>query len=212
MRYDGDAMGNREELLAGALRCLKERGWARTTVRDIAASAGVNHAAIGYHFGSKDALLAAALVDSMDTWSNEVFSATAAESTPVEQWRPVLEWMAEHHSALLANLDLLAQAQRSAEMLGYVADVQEKVRREGAAWVRGAAVDEVPEDDVGGLGSVYMALISGLAAQAIVSPESVPSAAQVVAGVRELAAAYEPAGAPQAAEPHQAPESDPDPT
>jgi len=50
-------MGNREDLLAGALECLKTKGWARTTVRDIAAAAGVNHAAIGYHFGSREALL-----------------------------------------------------------------------------------------------------------------------------------------------------------
>ncbi|WP_031080407.1 TetR family transcriptional regulator, partial [Streptomyces sp. NRRL WC-3549] len=40
-------MGNREDLLKGAKQCLVERGWARTTVRDIAAAAGVSHAAIG---------------------------------------------------------------------------------------------------------------------------------------------------------------------
>ena len=50
-------MGNREDLLTGAVKCLKEKGWARTTVRDIAAAAGVSHAAIGYHFGSREALL-----------------------------------------------------------------------------------------------------------------------------------------------------------
>src|SRR3979411_3406647 len=55
------AMGNREDLLTGALLCLKEKGWARTTVRDIAAAAGVNHAAIGYHFGSRGGHLMHAL-------------------------------------------------------------------------------------------------------------------------------------------------------
>ena len=59
-------MGNREDLLAGAKRCLIERGWAHTTVRDIASAAGVSHAAIGYHFGSKDALLTQALVEAVD--------------------------------------------------------------------------------------------------------------------------------------------------
>ncbi len=54
-------MGNRDDLLDGAVRCLRDKGWARSTVRDIAAAAGVSHAAIGYHFGSREALLTAFL-------------------------------------------------------------------------------------------------------------------------------------------------------
>src|SRR5215472_17197961 len=60
-----NAKGNREDLLAGALECLKTKGWTRTTVRDIAAAAGVNHAAIGYHFGSREALLIEAFTQDM---------------------------------------------------------------------------------------------------------------------------------------------------
>jgi AcrR family transcriptional regulator len=65
-------MGNREDLPAGALACLKDKGWARTTVRDIAAAAGVNHAAIGYHFGSREALLTSAFVQAMEEWGAEI--------------------------------------------------------------------------------------------------------------------------------------------
>src|SRR4051795_11715766 len=65
-------MGNREDLLAGAVQCLRERGWARTTVRDIAAAAGVSHAAIGYHFGSREALLSQAYVRAMEEWGEEI--------------------------------------------------------------------------------------------------------------------------------------------
>jgi len=64
-------MGNREDLLAGALECLKTKGWARTTVRDIAAAAGVNHAAIGYHFGSREALLIEAFTQAIEAWGAE---------------------------------------------------------------------------------------------------------------------------------------------
>ncbi len=57
-------MGNREDLLAGARRCLFEKGYSCTTVRDIATAAGgVSMAAIGYHFGSKEALLNEALAE-----------------------------------------------------------------------------------------------------------------------------------------------------
>ena len=71
-------MGNREDLLAGALACLKTKGWAATTVRDIAAAAGVNHAAIGYHFGSREALLIEAFTQAMDEWGTETEAAVRA--------------------------------------------------------------------------------------------------------------------------------------
>jgi AcrR family transcriptional regulator len=190
-RYTAAIMGNREKLIAGALRCLQERGWARTTVRDIAAAAGVNHAAIGYHFGSKDALLAVALVEALDAWSRDAFNPTATPEDPVQDWRPVLEWMAEHRPALLANLDLLAQAQHSEELRGYVADVQEQSRRACAAWALGRAEQDVDEERVRGLGSVYVALTAGLAVQAIIDPDRIPTAAEAAAGLRDLAALYE---------------------
>ena len=50
-------MNNREALLVAAKQCLLEKGYARTTARDIASAAKVSLAAIGYHFSSKDALL-----------------------------------------------------------------------------------------------------------------------------------------------------------
>ncbi len=58
-------MGNREDLLAGARQVILERGVAKATARDIAAAAGVSLAAIGYHFGSKDELVTAALMESL---------------------------------------------------------------------------------------------------------------------------------------------------
>ena len=50
-------MGNREALLEGAKHCLYEKGYARTTARDISTAAGTSLAAIGYHYRSTEALL-----------------------------------------------------------------------------------------------------------------------------------------------------------
>lgn len=55
-------MGHREDLLEGAKRCLLEKGFLRTTARDIVKESGTNLASIGYHYGSKDALLVQAYV------------------------------------------------------------------------------------------------------------------------------------------------------
>src|SRR5688572_2462864 len=52
----------RKQILDASLKLFSERGFARTTVRDIARQAGITDAAIYYHFQSKRDLLEA-LVD-----------------------------------------------------------------------------------------------------------------------------------------------------
>ena len=48
----------RASILAAAERLYADRGFADVTLRDIVAEAGVNLAAVNYHFGSKDDLIA----------------------------------------------------------------------------------------------------------------------------------------------------------
>jgi AcrR family transcriptional regulator len=55
-----------------AEKCLLEKGYNRTTARDIVSSAGVSLAAIGYHFSSKEALLTEALLDSFGEWDQDL--------------------------------------------------------------------------------------------------------------------------------------------
>ena len=56
-------MGHREDLLEGAKRCLIERGYSRTTARDIVEASHTNLGSIGYHYGTKDKLLLQAMVE-----------------------------------------------------------------------------------------------------------------------------------------------------
>jgi len=51
--------GTKERLLDAAERLFAERGIAATSLRAVIAAAGVNLAAVHYHFGSKEALVAA---------------------------------------------------------------------------------------------------------------------------------------------------------
>jgi AcrR family transcriptional regulator len=51
----------REKILSEALVLFAEKGYAGTSVRDVAGAAGVNLAAIAYHFGDKEGLYRAAL-------------------------------------------------------------------------------------------------------------------------------------------------------
>ena len=82
-RY-GVTVGNREDLIAGAKRCLIEKGYAHTTARDIASASGVSLAAIGYHFGSKDALMNQAIYEAIGDWGEEVERALTEEGVPTD--------------------------------------------------------------------------------------------------------------------------------
>lgn len=55
-----DATATRQALLDAATELFAERGYDRTTVRDIATRAGVNQALLFRYFGSKESLFAAA--------------------------------------------------------------------------------------------------------------------------------------------------------
>lgn len=62
----GAGVSTREQILLAAIECMEREGMEGVTVRGIAAVAGVNVAAISYHYGGKDALMEAALERTLD--------------------------------------------------------------------------------------------------------------------------------------------------
>jgi AcrR family transcriptional regulator len=77
---------NRDQLIDGTLRCLERLPAERITARAIADESDANLASIGYHFGSKDDLVTAAVIEGLDRWLDEIErrlgdlqSATAAD-------------------------------------------------------------------------------------------------------------------------------------
>ncbi|GAA5035669.1 TetR/AcrR family transcriptional regulator [Actinopolymorpha pittospori] len=193
-------MGNREDLLAGAKACLIEKGWARTTVRDItAASGGVSMAAIGYHFGSREALLTAAFTEAMDEWGQEIGRALAGQARPgggpVEQFEAMWSQMIESFNVLrplwLASVEALVQAEHSPTLRPLMASSQAEGRRGIAAWFTGVEEAAVDEATVRTVGSAGLALLSGTMMQWLVDPDSAPSGADLVAGLRTIAAGLE---------------------
>ncbi len=113
-------MGHREDLLEGAKRCLVEKGFVRTTARDIVKESGTNLASIGYHYGSKDALLAEAYVDLIsnvgDTFG--AFDEGAATGEPgslerfEEAWRGVIRSFTEARPIWLLTFEVVTNADR----------------------------------------------------------------------------------------------------
>jgi AcrR family transcriptional regulator len=97
---------NRDQLLDGALRCLERLPAERVTARVIADESGANLASIGYHFGSKDDLITAAVIEGLDRWLAEIQQnlSVVRAGTPAERYRrarAVLTETQQRHAGLV---------------------------------------------------------------------------------------------------------------
>ena len=192
-------MGNREALVKGARQAIRDRGYARSTVRDITAAAGgVSMAAIGYHFGSREALLNAALMELLADWGEQVGAAFAAGAPAAEDdpaasyaatWDRMLATFLEERKMMVASVEAFIVSEQQPELRKQLADGNEEARRGLAAWLTGTPEEELDEATVRGIGSIHTALISGLLLQTLVDPERAPTGADVVRGLRDLVAA-----------------------
>jgi AcrR family transcriptional regulator len=187
-------VGNREDLLAAAKQCLLEKGYDRTTVRDIASAANVSMAAIGYHYGSREALLNQALFEAMGDWGTRVGGAFAPDpsvpDTPAAQFESklarLIDSLQDNRQFWLASYEAFMQAQRSPEMREQMAAGQLDGRQGLAAMAVGVPEDEVPESEVRTVGAAQMALVSGLMIQWLTDPDAAPTASEVMTGLRKL--------------------------
>ncbi|MCC3772526.1 TetR/AcrR family transcriptional regulator [Streptomyces sp. UNOC14_S4] len=178
-------MGTRDDLLAAAKQCLAERGYARTTVRDIVAASGANLAAINYHFRSRDALLNLAMVESVSDAMRELLAAPAdgeavdARARLEEFWARLVGSFGADRALWAANIEALAQALHSPEVRAPMADGQHRAR--------GKLADLLGPDSDADAGAVIVTLLNGLLVQWMIDPERAPTGAQLTAGVLALA-------------------------
>ena len=82
-------------------------------------------------------------------------------------------------------------------MRKHLADGQEEGRRGAAAGLAGVPESDVDEESVRAIGSVQMALISGVMVQWLIDPERAPTGADIVAGLRAMADILGSAPAPE---------------
>ncbi|MER5738772.1 TetR/AcrR family transcriptional regulator [Streptomyces sp. NPDC002262] len=193
-------MGNREDLLVGAKKCLYERGYARTTARDIVAASGANLASIGYHFGSKEALLSAAVIEAFEEWGQELrrILEEAADPTVDAAWERVTEFFVTHRPLLLASVEAFAQADRVPGLREQLAEMYERARVALAAPLAAHLGDTATDRTMWLVGSFHLALVSGLGLQWLLDPEKAPSGEELAEAMRVFTGALGPAAAPPA--------------
>ncbi|MFF0489568.1 TetR/AcrR family transcriptional regulator [Nocardia sp. NPDC003482] len=184
-------MGTRDDLLSAAKECLAERGYARTTVRDIVFRSGSNLAAINYHFGTRDALLEQAMIESTTDAVQHILDTfgDTAEDRPSARLQAFLQQLiktfTEDRALWAANIESLAQALHSGEVRDEMAAKQELARQSLARMlVPGDRADDA-------LGAVLLTLLDGLLIQWLLAPAGAPTASTIVTGLRTLAHALD---------------------
>lgn len=187
-------MGHREDLLEGAKRCLLEKGFARTTARDVVKASGTNLASIGYHYGSKDALLAQAYVSLVEEMSEAFEGGADAGVTAApgslerfqEVWSNIIATMREPGSIWRLSAEIAVMGDQLPEVRDHLARAQREGSRGFVALMTGAAEEDVPEETVDTLGSFYTVLMTGLITLWTFDPKTAPGADQLTAGLRQV--------------------------
>jgi AcrR family transcriptional regulator len=185
-------MGNREDLIAGAKRCLIEKGYAQTTARDIASASGVSLAAIGYHFGSKDALMNQALYESIGDWGDEVERALTEEGVPTADPLRRFESIMERTIASFggpggglwaAQIELVSLLGHHEELRTFLASVQRDAADGLAELFLGIDPAQDPES-ARTAGSVLHAMFIGIMVKWFMNPKQALSAHELAEGLR----------------------------
>jgi AcrR family transcriptional regulator len=188
-------MGNREDLLAAAKRCLYEKGYTRTTARDIRDASGVSLAAIGYHFGSKEALMNAALLEAIEEWGNEIARMLAVETAPAADpldrvelaWERVIASFDTHRPMWVASFELFGQIDEIPEIRTQLAAVMKEARLGLAELFQG--IDPATDEKRAlAIGTFYYALLSGVVTQWLIDPAQAPSARDLTDALRAITA------------------------
>ncbi|MER7724316.1 TetR/AcrR family transcriptional regulator [Streptomyces sp. NPDC096323] len=189
-------MGHREDLLEGAKRCLLEKGYARTTARDIVAASGTNLASIGYHYGSKEALLNLAFLKVTEEWGDVLTkdgdAAEPAKDVPAapldqfrETWERVIGSYEQTRAVWQLQMEVISRIDSDPELQKALAGPQREGRDGLAENMLGIDPETEPEKArVAGL--FCQALLAGVMVQWLMDSDSAPSAQDLTDGLKAV--------------------------
>lgn len=167
----------RQRLLGATRECLGRAGLAGTTSRDIASRAGANLAAITYYFGSKDDLVATALLEALREWLAPTVEVLARPGDPAQRTLAAIQTLTAtfeaHRSDAPVFLEALVQAPRMESLQRGLLGLWDELR--------GLLVDQMSEMQASGalppwidpeaMASLLMAVANGIVLQVSLDPE-----------------------------------------
>ena len=166
---DEGGTDTRQRLLDAAIDLIENAGPAAATSRAITATADANLGAITYYFGSKDALVAAALADAGRRLLQPVIDALSDASSPIEQMlrasRLLPEVLGANPGALRGYVQALAIAVHDPGVREAIAALHHDMMRLLAEQIRSHQDAEIVPTwvDPEAMSAVIVSLVDGVA-------------------------------------------------
>ncbi len=164
----------REALIAAATELVREKGFERTTLEDIAKRAGMTSGAIYGNFKNRDELfMAVQFVD-----GGPIIPTFKEGGTPAEQVRiladAIIAAIPQRRAAAIGGLSFKAYMLSHEEMRLRMLEAVSSVYRLGGPWLQGAMPDHKFPMPMEILFPALTALVEGLFMQRFVAPELYP--------------------------------------
>ncbi len=155
----------REALLDATLECLVEDGYANTTTSRVAERAGVSRGAHLHHFGTRNALVAAAIQHLAERRAEELIAELEALPSGRERLERGLDlvWSNYANPLFLAALDLWSHARTDAELRQHLVTVERLLDRQTIEFARRLFPEQADRPDFERLVEMAVATVRGLA-------------------------------------------------
>lgn len=199
-----DRGSHRTRLIEAARRLLREREYGKITARDLVAASNTNLGSIGYHFGSKEALLNEAIGLALEEWAEALIHPLQpgeASGPPalLASLIRVLDDYDEVRPYYQAFIEAVARSARSPALRQQLADHYNRQRDRVAAWVTGSLGEMLNDDQARNLASVLIGTVDGLLIQTFIEPNDTVNGQDIAQATLGMVAAYR--GATPAATP-----------
>jgi AcrR family transcriptional regulator len=168
----------RRDILAAAYRVFAEKGYAQTTIDDVAMACGVSKGAIYHHFASKEELFRGLLDDHRHEIEG-MRAAIAGATSFADVLRGVVDVWLDHYrsdaSFMPLSLELRVQATRAPWAREFVADFYAQLRLMIAALLRASQDAGFVRDDldVEAAATLLFGVLDGPCLQASIDPAHV---------------------------------------
>jgi len=168
-RKEADRQRKTEEILDAALALFSRKGYAGTTIEDIAEELGYAKASLYYYFPGKEAIVKALIYDAMDAAALRMDQILAKTADPVENLRDLIGYYVDDYlekrgffniyHQVAHFMDSILSPDESRAMALRMAEMNQKI----VGMIRRGVEDGVYIDlDPQTLGEMLMGMISGL--------------------------------------------------
>jgi AcrR family transcriptional regulator len=183
---------HREALLAAAGTLLRTQGYGNITARDLVAASNTNLGSIGYHFGSKEALLNEAIGNALEEWAETMAKAADAGvgKTPLERLKisaaALLDEFEHVRPYHLAFIEALARSAHSPELAAQLARHYERQRDRVAGVLTSTFGLGLDPSVVRQIATTMIAVTDGLMLQLFADPTKVPTSEELASNLQAL--------------------------